>query len=719
MEDPKANILHLVNQWLSSSRSGTWLLILDNADDTDLFFGKRAAQATQADGHVESPYLSQFLPQTQKGSILITSRDEATAIHLTGGPRQVLRIDVMSEDDTLALLTKKLPTDDPSDMSTKKELISELDRIPLAITQASAYITINAPRMTVAMYLQMLRQTEQDQIQLLSNDETDLRRHPEVPNSVIKTWQISFWQIKAQKPNAADLLSRMCMLDRQGIPEFLICQDYDQSLDFANAIAVLLQFSLVVEEKGKNVFSIHRLVQLATRKWIETCGELERLQEDALNLVWRQYPDGGPEDWTTCEALEPHAHIVREYSYNSKYCRLRQADIFRDGAFYARSRGRFSDSETLIQKAVEIRCIYLESDDPQVSASVCSLAKAYSDLGRSNEAEELATKVLKHQKSVLGVDDPITLDTLGVLGDTYIGQGRWTEAEKLYKEVQEVTERVLGAQSPEMLTAMGSLAVVYIKQARWTEAKDLIVQVLEAQIGVLGAEHPDTLRTIGNLAVIYDNQRRWTEAEKLNVDILEVKTRVLGAEHPDTLTTISNLAAVYTKQTRWTEAEDLVVQVLEVQRRVLGAEHPETLATMGNLAVLYRKQARLTEAKSLNMETLEVRRRMLGAEHPDTLVSMNNLASTYYHQNRHSEAIELMEKVVELEKKSLGPEHPDTLSSMHNLSFNYRSQNRYREAIDLMEKVVEIRKKNLGSEHPGTIGSTKTLARWKGTQSST
>ena len=756
MEDPKSDVLHLVNQWLSGEESGAWLLILDNADDAQLFFGPLA---TQAGADVESPRLSRYLPQTGTGSILITSRDRSTAFHLTG-QNQVLQVGVMSNDDTFALLTNKLP-EDPSDKSVKEELIFELDSVPLAITQASAYIRVHAPRMTVAKYLQWLRHGEQDQIQLLSNNEADLRRDPEVPNSVIRTWQMTFSQIRIQRPEAADLLSCMCMLDRQGIPEFLICQDGDQSLKFENAIGVLLQFSLVIEEKGRNMFAIHRLVQLATRTWIETSGQLERFQEDALSLVCQQYPHGGHENWTTCEALEPHAQIVRQYTYDSKCCQLQQADILSKGAHYARNRGRFNDSEKFIQKAIDIRRIYLESEDPKVSVSLGLLAKTYRDLGRWNEAEELATQVLEQQKRVLGVDDPMTLRTLCVLGDTYIAQGRCTEAEKLYKEVQEVTERVLGAESPgmlvmmnnmavvydkqarwaeaeklnlqilevrrrisgaehpETLTTMGNLALIYEKQARWTEAEDLILKVLEAQRRVIGAEHPHTLISMSNLALVYNYQKRWTEAEELSMEMLEVQRRVLGAEHPHTLISVSNLALVYDNQKRWTEAEELGVEILEVERRVLGAEHPTTLIMMGNLAAVYENQNRWTEAEELIVETLEVERRVLEAEHPNTLDSMHNLAVFCYHRNRHSEAIERMEEVVELNKKVLGPEHPDTVNSIEWLAHWYHETNRHDESIELMEKVVELRKKVLGPEHPDTIFAVETLAEWKGTQSPT
>jgi hypothetical protein len=36
-EDPKSNKIELVKEWLESPKSGKWTLLLDNADDFELF----------------------------------------------------------------------------------------------------------------------------------------------------------------------------------------------------------------------------------------------------------------------------------------------------------------------------------------------------------------------------------------------------------------------------------------------------------------------------------------------------------------------------------------------------------------------------------------------------------------------------------------------------------------------------------------------------------
>jgi hypothetical protein len=37
-DDPKADVLRLVRSWLCDKRNGRWLMVVDNADDTSIFF---------------------------------------------------------------------------------------------------------------------------------------------------------------------------------------------------------------------------------------------------------------------------------------------------------------------------------------------------------------------------------------------------------------------------------------------------------------------------------------------------------------------------------------------------------------------------------------------------------------------------------------------------------------------------------------------------------
>ena len=103
--------------------------------------------------------------------------------------------------------------------------------------------------MPVSKYLTLYRHDQLSQSRLLDEESGDLRRESGVPNSVIRTLQLSFDQIKTKSPSAAELLSLMAMLGRQGIPEFLLSANYPNPLDLEAAITHLNEFWLITMEK--------------------------------------------------------------------------------------------------------------------------------------------------------------------------------------------------------------------------------------------------------------------------------------------------------------------------------------------------------------------------------------------------------------------------------------------------------------------------------------
>lgn len=94
-------------------------------------------------------------------------------------------------------------------------LITELDQLPLAITQAASYMTKR--RKTITQYLSLLQDGEVSQVKLLAHNFLDVGREAATFNSVTMTWIISFQQIKSENPRAANLLFLMSFLDRQSM----------------------------------------------------------------------------------------------------------------------------------------------------------------------------------------------------------------------------------------------------------------------------------------------------------------------------------------------------------------------------------------------------------------------------------------------------------------------------------------------------------------------
>ena len=184
--------LSMVFDWLRNEKNGRWLLVLDGAEEPGIFFGQNAPLGSTAqDRLADSEALARYLLQTPNVSILVTSRFDTAALKLVRSSSKLIRVETMPEQTSLELLKAKI-LNDKMDENAGIELIRALEGIPLAISQAAAYLNSRS-RMPVSEYIRYLKETEANQVHLLSNDEAGhLRRDPEVSSSVILTWQMSF-----------------------------------------------------------------------------------------------------------------------------------------------------------------------------------------------------------------------------------------------------------------------------------------------------------------------------------------------------------------------------------------------------------------------------------------------------------------------------------------------------------------------------------------------
>ncbi|KAI8623395.1 hypothetical protein F5Y19DRAFT_481760 [Xylariaceae sp. FL1651] len=670
-DNPEVDMLPLVKRWLEGNSQGRWLMIIDNADDAQLFSQlSQASNRSNSVSHDGNP-LGQYIPVCAHGSILATTRNKQAGLKFSKG-ESLIEICKMDNDESEQLLRSNLGEHVAASGDLLK-LSSRLEHLPLALAQASAFIHENT--MTIDSYIRLLDENNQNRIALLSEEFEAIGRDSGMSHAVSATWILTFEQIERQDLFASDLLSLMSLFDRQAIPmeflsEFGVLRG-EENIRLAKALGVLKAYSLVSEDRG-NGLDMHRLVQLITQKWLSTRETMRQFAEEALLIVSCRYPFGNFENRDKCNAYLPHAQAVLELdSTGSQNGTVAKAILFDSVAAFFYLKGQWHYSEKLRTQAIEIR------------------------------------------KEVQGPEHPGTLVSMANLASTYQRQGRWKEAESLEIQVLEMRKRILGPEHPDTLISMGDLASTYWEQGRWKEAESLDVQVLEMRKRILGPEHPGTLVSMANLASTYQRQGRWKEAESLEVQVLEMRKKILGPEHPDTLVSMANLASTYRRQGRWKEAESLEIQVLEMRKRILGPEHPDTLISMGDLASTYWEQGRWKEAESLEIQVLEMRKRILGPEHPDTLVSMANLASTYQRQGRWKEAESLEVQVLEMGKRILGPEHPNTLTSMGNLALTWKFQGCDFDAIELLERCAQARVRVLGFEHPDTQESLSTLRSWR------
>ncbi|KAI0974916.1 P-loop containing nucleoside triphosphate hydrolase protein [Xylaria arbuscula] len=582
---PNADIFQLVFQWLRNERNGQWLMVLDSADFIDVFYNANEKTRPTTTFNEEKRALWTYLPQSPNGSILVTTRDKELAFRLTGGYRNIIDVGQMDRDHALELLAVKSGSE--YDQDDGEKLVEALEYMPLAISQAAAYIQAKWPRTSVKKYLNRFQKSERNKLSLLNHDAGALRRDRSATNSVITTWQISFNFLRLTRPSATDLLSLMSFFDCEDILESLVRPiDQNDSSDneeyevsnsgFEDDIATLRNYCLITTNETGEVFEMHGLVQLSTRKWLDANGETEKFKEAFINRLYHALPTLKVNNWISHRQFFLHAEKAMYYRPINKDSLLKWAKVVCRGGWF----------------------FMLQCKDIM--------------------AETMATIARNVFETEVGTENTKTLHATELIKMIYWQQERWDEAKLLEIQLLDIRKRVLGPEHPQTLNHMDSLASIYRYQKQRKEAESLMVKVVETRKRVLGPEHSHTLLSMVDLAHIYEDQNRREEAISLIEQITLTGESLLKQEHPDMLQVIGELAYIHGHQKRWKEAELLWLQVLNTRKRVLGLEHPQTLVSMSSLAITWYNQGRNHDALELLEESYQIRTRVWGPEHPST-----------------------------------------------------------------------------------------------------
>ncbi|KAL2817370.1 hypothetical protein BJX63DRAFT_419631 [Aspergillus granulosus] len=498
-----------VKAYLSQANGQKWLLIFDNADNMEMWVA--------AEGSAGPTELINFLPQSEQGHILFTTRNRKLAVRLASP--FVVDVSEPDAETGVKILEKALLRNDL--LKNNNETIALLEQLmflPLAITQAAAYI--NSNDIELSDYTALLKEQESDIIALLSEDFGDDGRYHEIQNPVATTWLISFQQIQQMNSLAADYLSFMACINPRDIPQSLLPEAASRKKKI-EAIGLLKAFSFISEQVTDHALSLHRLVYLSTRNWMRKEQQFSQQIQKTAEHLNQVFPDNNHENQKVWREYLPHALLLVGESH------------------FQKKRERYT---RLIQNIG--RCLRTD--------------------GRYHEAALLFEDIVKLKKRERGDDHPSTLASMADLASTYWNQGRWKEAEELGVQVIEVRSRVLGPEHPDTLTSMNNLmnnlASTYWNQGRWKEAEELEVQVMEVRSRVLGPEHPDTLTSMANLAYTLCSQENIREAVVLMEKCVRLRDIVLGPSHPDTINAARSLE-------EWKETK--MIDPMETSRKIV------------------------------------------------------------------------------------------------------------------------------------------------------
>ena len=574
-EQQQHQIITAVKRWLATHDG--WLLILDNADDL--------------------PQTQAFLPSNHKGSVLFTTRAQAT------GRMAVTTIEVEHmhlQDGMLLLLrwTKRLSVDQPleqarfADLDAARRIVTEMDGLPLAIVQAAAYVDETGCRLTD--YLDLYATHRKD---LLARSSP---HNPDSPHTVATTWNISFQQVEQRSPAAAELLCVFAFLAPDIIPEEMLKRGAAElgprlsatvadTWQFNEALEVLRRYSLVRRNSNLGILSIHRLVQVVQRESMHK-EEQHLWAKRTIRALNAAFPDANYGTDSNHQSYLLHiqecATFIEHYHlYFPEAAQL----LYRAGAFLY-FYGFYPQSQTLHEQALAIRQKLFGAKHADVAESLNDLAMLARHQGDYQQAEKLYQEALAIRQELFGQEHYTTVHSLNNLGVLYLKQGLYQQAKPYLEQAARITrEKSLGSQHHEMLVIFINLAQLYLEQHKYEEAELRLQQAYHSSKAIVGTEHPVIIQVIILQAKLAHAQGDDESAEKLWLQSLAITEKTLGPDHPTATDRLSDLAKLYVAQRRYTQALSFCQRALNICEKTLGPEHPETISNRQHLALILRK----------------------------------------------------------------------------------------------------------------------------------
>ncbi|MEU4743115.1 tetratricopeptide repeat protein [Actinosynnema sp. NPDC023658] len=429
-------------EWLAST-GRRWLVVLDDVQNPADLMGL-------------------WPPQSDTGQFVVTTRRRDAQLH---AGRRMIELNVFTRDEAVAYLADMLTnTTDDADRDQLESLAEELGRLPLALSQAAAYL-IDHPLLTIADYRAMLADRRRTLAELMpAESELFVERQ----QTLAATWSLSIERADqadgATRPSGAGLarplLEIASLLDPNGTPldvfttwpvlqHLATCVDREVgSDDVRDGLTRLHRFNLITLTPDLPVrgVAVHALVQRAVRDTItaDRNHDLAHVVADALLEAWPEIDSQQP---ALTQALRSCANTLHTWTVPSLWYSRGHLLLFRVGRSAGES-GQPTTATTYFQRLQDQAITYLGPDHPDTLTTRNDLAYWRGHAGDAVGAAEALAELLTDRLRVLGPDHPDTLTTRNDLANVYESAGDAGRAIPLYEATLTDAKRVLGPDHP-------------------------------------------------------------------------------------------------------------------------------------------------------------------------------------------------------------------------------------------------------------------------------
>jgi len=191
---------HIIKHFVNAEPSERWLLIVDGVDAWDTLFGPKK--------------FIEHLPQDSDGIIIFTSRNRDLALELVQfESTNLFHLHRFSKENAVELLIN-VSNGLGADADCQRELVKELEYLPLAVTQAAKVIRRNP--IDIYGYLKLYRENDIEKFKLL--DTRTRYQDTKSTDTITRTWVTTFDHIERDCKYAARIMYFIACLHPHEIP---------------------------------------------------------------------------------------------------------------------------------------------------------------------------------------------------------------------------------------------------------------------------------------------------------------------------------------------------------------------------------------------------------------------------------------------------------------------------------------------------------------------
>ena len=639
-----------------------WLLVLDNLDTPKDF-----------------PSLSKVLPPGN-GLVLVTSRHEDTRFY-----GRTVRLKKMEEGEAMELLLRNTSYN-ASSKKVRDEAIKIIDKLgglPLALDQASAYIS--AQSLPLELFLPHYEKMKHIVVNQKRLDwdyfaKLSLENNKDNSMGILATWELSFQQIsiEGQRRECVEhFLTIAAFLGNATIHERLFrtyhahrkhelawCRIFTKghswdSMAFRSVMAELSRLSLLqLQNSGTECeISLHPLI----RDWLQmrrTVNDRIKIIAETTMIVATFINHTSPDGLQSA-----YRHILEH----------QDACCFHDLAHHEHP-GRLGFGE--------------------LRDSAVAFTRFYNLHGRNREAQRPMENVVRHDRDIHGYDHSVTLVSVRGLADVYLQSARYDEAETLLSSAASVNGETRKIDDIENLRLLASLGDLHKLRDRKEEAEIFYEKAIERFRAHPDAHEDDSLLCLEKLAEVKRFMNKIPDCTKIYAQVkMAYEKRVSGAniDSPELSRVLGKLGDLFRSQGQYELAEQTYARVYRAYQYHYGKDHPHTALICTNLAIACRNQEKFLQAERYFDEAIVSFQRVRGEDHPETLRGIMNKAVCMDKQADYAKAELHYRIVLKGRREKLGYTHY-TLRTTERLTWMLWKQGKAQQAEDLATEIVVLAK---------------------------